>query len=247
MSKVEERHKILQSLELLDIHSLAGGDESYDPEVEFSDYDFELQDNKNWEQIKDQPMVVVYDLPDFLTPDETLNYFQSIQSEEGDNGLNLADGFKGQFGLNKNRYEAAYSLVAFSLGNYKTPIGFTNFKVTFDNQVEDSESSCHLHVIFDYRLTYVSPEYRGLGYGYALAVKRGEICTLQLKRLIKLLRNTDFTIYPVSISDWMSEGGSKTTKISNVEIETFIDEIIDEARERNMSSNIKQLDIDAGF
>ena len=140
---------------------------------------------------------------------------------------------------------ALYFLVVFSTDKPTIPIGFSRFSISVadngERGLDDDYSSCS--VVAEYLLDYVSPEYRGMGYGFALSSKRGTLFEKQLDYLLGQLKGTDVALRPVAFTDLESEAGERLAYISN----ELVSEYIECLEGTSKQVNIKSLEIDEGF
>lgn len=249
MVDVNVRKDIIEGLELFDIHNPPTDIIVYKPEINLKYYSFELGEHRNWTKIQQLPPVMIYDNPVGYTSEEIITYFTSIHKKyEPDDSLVIGYGSDSKFGLSDDKQVAHYLLVAFSKDNLEQPIGFSNINMHLNYPKDEAEfdySYCNLTI--EYKFDYVSPEFRGLGYGFALAKKRGEICVEQLHHLLGKLKGTDIVLNPAPESDLESSGGNNLAKISNGVIEEYIDMIGESSDDDVDANNVNQLSFNAGF
>ena len=249
MVDTNKRKEIINGLKLIDIHNPPEGITYQYPEIDLKDYDFYLDEHRNWEKIKQQPPVLIYDNTVGFTPEEIISHFTRVQKElEPDGTLRIDWGCETEYGLSDDEKTAHYILTAFSKGNLKKPIGFTDFTISLSSNLDDIDndySSCDIEI--DYSLDYVSPEFRGLGYGFALAKIRGQVCVDQIDHILRNLKGSDIVLSPIVKSDWVSFGGESLTEISNEEIEVYIDTVGESDDQGIDENNIRQLEFNGGF
>lgn len=248
MTDVEKVKRIVNGLELIDIHKQPNDiDCYYTPEFNFEDYHSEFEDKKNLEEIICQPLVHIYANPSNFTPKEIVSYFTEIhEASVTDDSLDMNYGGGDVFGLSNDKKYVSYNLVAFSDDDLNKPIGFSRFSVHIESYDDHGIEDKKICLFMNYSLDYVCPDFRGLGYGFGLAMKRAEICIDHISSVLELLQDTSISLQPYSLADWESTGGEKLTDITNDEIEGHIDYLIQVAENESRQININKLMFDGG-
>ncbi|MCB1874915.1 MAG: hypothetical protein KDH88_02980 [Chromatiales bacterium] len=136
-------------------------------------------------QIRDYPPLLVYADPRHCTHDrlearvlQSLDDYPQLARSPWDRLQRLRGELVGTgFRHDASGREERHRLTLFSSANPTEPLGLLWLGRRLTDQPENGE----IHLAFELGLTYVLPQYRGLGYGTALALAAGICCGWEIR------------------------------------------------------------------
>lgn len=214
-------------------------------DFEFSEHEYELSESKNWEKIEELGKVYMRQVIDSDEAEELVSYFENQNNQESkEEKVSVNNDIPNKLKVGLSGKKMCYLIVVYIDEHMVQPAGFIYFEVKLpDYDAEDPECLC---VSISLDIVYVSPNYRGLGLGFALGTISGIIAGEQLSQLYSQLKGTTVIICPYSYADWVSNGGAMVTEVMNGEIEYAID-TIKECDDESGGKNIDQLRFDGGW
>lgn len=220
-----DEHMIFEELVLF------GGYLQYPNEVGFveviSHMDMEicLEQHPNWDTIRHQPPVLVYDCPAFAGQPDLMDYFcsQATSQSEQDHICTALDGHEK---LQDDKQTRDYRLVIYSAEDPTKPIAFTSFDLVLSEDIEQNEVDADVNLISlkcDFLYAYVCPEYRSMGMGAILGMSMGTLFWEQIHHVWMQIKDSETALIPLIYSEKFTRGGAEIIKTVLREIKMFSD------------------------
>ncbi|MCJ8274832.1 MAG: hypothetical protein MJK04_36200 [Psychrosphaera sp.] len=220
-----DEHMIFEELELFGGYLRYPNEAGFVEVISHMDMEICLEQHPNWEKIRHQPPVLVYDCPSFASQPDLMDYFcaQAQNQHEHDHICTALDG-REKLQLDHQRRD--YRLVFYSAEDPTKPIAFTSFDLVLSEGVEQSEVDADVNLIMlqcDFLYAYVSPEYRNMGIGGVLGLSMGTLFWQQIHHVWMQIKDSETALVPLISSEKFTRGGSEIIKTVLREIKLFSD------------------------
>jgi GNAT superfamily N-acetyltransferase len=222
MNKNDE-HLIFEELALFGGYLVYPNDVGFVEVISHMDMEICLENHRNWDGIRRQPPILVYDCPAFASQIDLMDYFCSSAANQNEQD-HICLAFDGNEKLQSNRQTRDYRLVFYSATDPTQPIAFTSFDLSLSEDVEQSEVDCDVNLITlkcDFLYAYVLPEYREKGIGSLLGLSMGTLFWAQIKHVWSQIKDSETALIPLIYSEKFTRGGKEIIKTVLREIKMF--------------------------
>lgn len=182
-----------------------------------------LVDHPRWAEIRQQPPLLVYDCPVFVSQNELLDYFCCFAADRHERD-HLCLAFDGK--EKRGRDHRGYRLVIYSAEDPTKAIGCTSFDLLLSEDIEQKEIDADVNLITlkcDFLYAYVLPEYRHMGVGAMLGVSMGKLFWQQIHHIWQQINDSETALIPLIYAQQFKRGGKDILKTVFREIKQFAD------------------------
>lgn len=220
-----DEHLIFEELELFAGYSVYPNDVGFVEVITHMDMEICLENHRNWDKIRHQPPVLVYDCPAFVSQNELMDYFCNSASNQ-DQRDHICLGLDGKEKRQPDHQTRDYRLVIYSAEDPTKPIAFTSFDLFLSENIEQNEVDADVNLISlncDFLYAYVLPEYRDMGIGAMLGLTMGTLFWQQIHHVWKQVNDSETAITPLIYAEKFDRGGQEIIKTVLREIKLFSD------------------------
>jgi GNAT superfamily N-acetyltransferase len=220
-----DEHLIFEELELFAGYLTYPNEVGFVEVISHMDMEICLEQHPNWDVIRHQPPILVYDCPAFASQSDLMDYFctQAVNQDEQDH---ICLAFDGKEKLQSDHQTRDYRLVIYSAEDPTKPIAFTSFDLVLSEDVEQSEVDADVNLITlkcDFLYSYVLPEYRDKGIGALLGLSMGTLFWEQIHHVWRQVKESETALIPLIYSESFNRGGQEIIKTVLREIKMFSD------------------------
>ena len=145
MNKNDE-HLIFEELGLFDGYVAYPNPNGFVEVISHMDMEICLEQHPNWDRIRHQPPVLVYDCPSFVSQNELMDYF-CAQASCQDEQSHISLAFDGNEKLQQDGHSRDYRLVLYSAAEPTKAIGFSSFDLVLVEDVDQNEVDNDVNLI----------------------------------------------------------------------------------------------------
>ncbi len=220
-----DEHMIFEELELFGGYLRYPNEAGFVEVISHMDMEICLEQHPNWDAIRHQPPVLVYDCPSFASQSDLMDYFCS-KAQNQDEQDHICIALDGREKLQQDHQTRDYRLVLYSAADPTKPIAFTSFDLVLSEDVEQNEVDADVHLIAlqcDFLYAYVALEYRSMGIGGVLGLVMGTLFWQQIHHVWLQIKDSETALVPLIASEKFTRGGSEIIKTVLREIKMFSD------------------------
>ncbi|MFT4926527.1 MAG: GNAT superfamily N-acetyltransferase [Phenylobacterium sp.] len=218
-----DEHLIFGELELFAGYAMYPNEVGFVEVLTHMDMEICLQNHPNWPVIRQQPPVLVYDCPAFVSQSELMDYFCPFADNQSQHD-HICVGLDGNEKRQADHQRRDYRLVIYSAEDPTKPIAFTSFDLFLSENVDQEDTQVNLIGLnCDFLYAYVIPEYRGMGIGAMLGLMMGTLYWAQIHHVWQQINESETALVPQIHSEKFGRGGQDIISTVLREIKLFSD------------------------